>query len=480
MWWPTMEVDVRNFIKLCETCAINKLIPHKGQMQIPPNGSRPWQVACVDVVDLETTSSGNRKAVVFADRFGRGIRCYPAPNDIDSEMFLNTVAFGLIPDVGCPLLMISDRGSILISELCLEFYHHYGGIEPRHCDAHMHTGVGLCERFNSTLRQMARAAYFDTKCEWDLFLPLLVLFYNATVDDVTGYSPYYIEHGREPRLPWHPYEEMEEGNVSEFVNKHLLGLYLAYEASQSKVAAGERKRKEHHDKAYQTNVSFEKGSRVLILQAGRRSKMEMPYVGPYRVLEGPDARDRYKLADIHGRRFNEFHVSRLKHWPLEGDLEDGYFEVDHIVDIVHDERKNEKLYKVRWKGYSKKHDSLVSWEDLNEEGRVEALAFERSRLKGQAAGSEAPRDDAADRGETASGQGTQQAEANAKAKDQGKKTKEVTKVTEKTAHGTRTTGGSGSEAADATTQNDTSAQQRDAREQRAQARAARYDAHGHY
>eukprot|EP00966_Prymnesium_polylepis_P207613 4809048-Prymnesium_polylepis.1 len=61
-----------------------------------------------------------------------------------------------------------------------------------------------------------------------------------------------------------------------------------------------------HDAKYQTNVTFKPGDRVLMLQPGRRSKMDMPYVGPYRVLWGPDERDRY-ARDLHGRRFNEFH-----------------------------------------------------------------------------------------------------------------------------------------------------------------------------
>jgi hypothetical protein len=67
----------------------------------------------------------------------------------------------------------------------------------------MHTGVGLTERFNATLREMARAAYFDSKRQWDLYLPYIVMFYNATVQESTGFSPYFIEHGREPSLPWH-------------------------------------------------------------------------------------------------------------------------------------------------------------------------------------------------------------------------------------------------------------------------------------
>ena len=62
-----MELDVRHYIsKECPTCALNKLGPHIGEMQIagsPPNGGSPWSVATVDVVDLEDTESGYRKTL---------------------------------------------------------------------------------------------------------------------------------------------------------------------------------------------------------------------------------------------------------------------------------------------------------------------------------------------------------------------------------------------------------------------------------
>ncbi|KAL1526561.1 hypothetical protein AB1Y20_015269 [Prymnesium parvum] len=126
LWWHSMHADVKDFIKQCDTCAINKLVPHHGAMLVPPNGTKPWQVVSVDVVDLETTSSGNRKAVVFNDRFSRAVRAYAVPETLDSKMFLNLVVLSLIPDVGCPLLVISDRGSNLISALCKELYDKLG------------------------------------------------------------------------------------------------------------------------------------------------------------------------------------------------------------------------------------------------------------------------------------------------------------------------------------------------------------------
>ena len=102
LWWKGMAADVKKFILACDTCAFNKVGPHHGAMHTPPNGSRPWQVVCVDVVHLELLDNGKCEAVVFVDRFTRGVRAYAVGNDLSSEQFLDIVVMRLIPDVGVP------------------------------------------------------------------------------------------------------------------------------------------------------------------------------------------------------------------------------------------------------------------------------------------------------------------------------------------------------------------------------------------
>ena len=170
-------------------------------MHTPENGDALWSHVQVDVVHLEETASGYVEAVIFVCRFTREILAFPCRRDINSEQFLNIVTFGLTATKGRPCKMVSDRGSILISTLC-QFYYKAVRLEHVAADAHMHTAVGICERFNHTLRTFARAVYFDEQCQWDPFLPLLVLFYNAGVNPDTGYSPFYLNNGREPVLPW--------------------------------------------------------------------------------------------------------------------------------------------------------------------------------------------------------------------------------------------------------------------------------------
>ena len=92
-------------------------------------------------------------------------------------------------------------------------------------------------------------------------------------------------------------------------------------------------------------------------------------------MAGPDERDRYQLRDLEGRRFNYFHVSKLKWWPDTDNLDDDYYVVDKIVDsrVQTDGRRH---YRVRWRGYSKRHDTWEELENLNEAAAAEARQFD--------------------------------------------------------------------------------------------------------
>lgn len=59
----------------------------------------------------------------------------------------------------------------------------------------------MVERFNRTLKEHLAQLIQHYGGEWDHYLPAVVISFNSTPHSSTGYSPYFLAHGREPRLP---------------------------------------------------------------------------------------------------------------------------------------------------------------------------------------------------------------------------------------------------------------------------------------
>ena len=62
-------------------------------------------------------------------------------------------------------------------------------------------GNGQVERFNRTLLSMLRALPKKQKSRWRDNLHKVVHAHNCTRNDSTGFSPFYLVFGRNPRLP---------------------------------------------------------------------------------------------------------------------------------------------------------------------------------------------------------------------------------------------------------------------------------------
>ena len=379
VWWPGMKGDVEEFIRNCPTCCFNREIPTQGAMLTPDNGDRPWTFVQLDAVDLELTASGMKKAVIFACRMIRKILAFPATEHLDATEFLNIILNGFVARTGTwPRFLFTDRDSVFLSSLARSYYLAMH-IEHVPGDAYMHTVVGICERFNHTLRAFARAIYFDQQCQWDAYLTVIECVYNSAIDPHTGYSPQYLDSGREAVLPWEASILGPRPSISsdERVQRQVTALHSAWEAVAATRLRDEEQRRTAHANKYRTDVSFDVGDRVLIKQDRRRSKMDMPYVGPYRVAEKLE-RDRYLLRDRRNVKLhNIFHVKRLKLYPRlsDGELapDDDYYIVDHIVDRRYNENTHRLEYRLRYVGYTARDDT---WEDSTSftAGRLEEVA----------------------------------------------------------------------------------------------------------
>ena len=107
--------------------------------------------------------------------------------------------------------IITDQGRNFESEL-VENLCQVAGVKKLHTSPYHPQTNGQCEHFNSTLLNMLGTLTPEQKKDWKSHVPAMVHAYNCTKNAATGFSPYYLLFGWEPRLPVDVEFGLQRGN----------------------------------------------------------------------------------------------------------------------------------------------------------------------------------------------------------------------------------------------------------------------------
>ena len=102
--------------------------------------------------------------------------------------------------IGFPQKLLSDQGTEFTGDVIAAMCKLLGIEKIRTTPYHPQTN-GSAERVHQTLQRMI-GKLDPEKCQkWPEHVGSVLISYNATQSQVTGYSPYFLMFGRRPRLP---------------------------------------------------------------------------------------------------------------------------------------------------------------------------------------------------------------------------------------------------------------------------------------
>lgn len=386
-FWPKQSEYVREYTRTCPSCQLSKpRNTRKGGLlhshSIP---SHAWDVMSMDFISgLPTTAAGHDAILTCVCMLTKMVRLIPCTKQTDAEEAARLVQQHVWSLFGTPTRVVSDRDPRFQSTFWQTLMRLIRTKLNMSTSFHPETD-GQTERAHRVIEEILRHYVREDQSDWDELLPVAEFAINSAKNQSTGYSPFYLNYGREPLTPAAFLTEV--GKKAMQVRSSVLAEQVVQTTREALARAKESIAKAQTQQAKYANRSrrelgFQRGDLVRMstknlsrrVDAGVR-KLDKLWVGPLTVTEQV-GRDSYRLALPKGMQMHDVvHVSLLEPYqqselfpnrdvpvvhayvPQASDEREWYI-IDHFLDSRTVGRTLQ--YRVRWEGWAEaKYDT---WE----------------------------------------------------------------------------------------------------------------------
>uniref|UniRef100_A0A8C1WPE3 ribonuclease H n=1 Tax=Cyprinus carpio TaxID=7962 RepID=A0A8C1WPE3_CYPCA len=251
--------------------------------------------------------------VDYATQYPEAIPLHKATSKaIAQELFL------LCSRVGIPREILTDQGTPFMSWTMADLCRLLKVKQLRTTVYHPQTD-GLVKRFNQTLKQMLRCVAADDRRDWDQMLPYVLFGIREVPQASTGFTPFELLFGRQPRGLLDVAKEAWEQQPTthwttiEHVREMRERLDRVMPLVREHLAAAQEAQRRRYDRAAQPR-EFQPGDYVLVLVPTAACKFLTKWQGPYIITEkvGPVT---YIVRQPGRRKESQlYHINLLKRW----------------------------------------------------------------------------------------------------------------------------------------------------------------------
>ena len=198
--WSRMWPDVQSELNRCAICQINK---QKRQYPPPtdmPIAHYPGQMVAMDLVGpLIVSHNDNKYLITTLDHASGWLDAHPIAAKTQKAVYDYFVNHH-VPRYGPPEILLTDQGVEFKGQDLAGYLRHVGTEHRRTTPYHPQTN-GRIERAHRTLKSIIRKLINNRTTDWEDRLGAALWAHRITVSDTTQFSPYFLQYGREPRLP---------------------------------------------------------------------------------------------------------------------------------------------------------------------------------------------------------------------------------------------------------------------------------------
>jgi hypothetical protein len=272
---------------------------------------------------------------------------------------------------------VTDQGSAfasdLLAALCKSLNTQHAFSVAHHPQSH-----GQVERLIKTVERSIAATAAQHQRDWDRHLAGIQATLNFSPNRTTGVAPFELLTGAAPLLPAEQAIAPDAHRVQHTINDLAKSVRdrtadVARKTASNVVAAQETQKRNHDERHLRPGPELDVGQYVLYekpnVGEGLSRKIAPKWDGPYLIVRKLGNVNR-RIQNVHNAA-NEFdvHVERLKPYegPLPKPLPEDHFTIDEIME---EREKNGKTeYRVRWKGWTARHDTWEPEKNFTGEGR---------------------------------------------------------------------------------------------------------------
>ena len=274
-YWPNMADHIKWFVRKRCRCIVNKQPNVKEKAPLHPMSAKaPFEMISIDFIELEQCHGGYKYGLVACDHFTRFVQFY-ATRSKSSKAAADMIFNQFILQYGFPTRIHHDRGGEWNSALWKEL-HRLSGIKASNTTPYNPQGDGQVERYNRTLLNMLKTLSDKEKKNWRKHLPKLAFAVNSTVSKATGFSPFFLLYGREPKLPIdgvfqevRECQDLKKKSFDQFVKEWESSMKEAHDIARQNIEKIADYNKRHYDKTAKA-VEIKVGDLVLVRNMRQR------------------------------------------------------------------------------------------------------------------------------------------------------------------------------------------------------------------
>ncbi len=318
IYFPNMSRVVKDYISSCHVCAVTKSSTSLPSGLLNPISipEQRWQVISMDLITNLPKSGVNQYDCILTiiDKLTKYSHIIPTYNKSNAIDISNLLYHHVIRIHGLPLSIISDR-DVRFTSMVWKSIHKVMGVKLSMTSPYHAQSDGQTERINRIVEDQLRCYTNYNLNNWDGLLTACEIALNNSKQSSTGYSPYYLNYGFNPRFPL----DLVFSEVSDVpkAEEYLKNIEDSNRLAKEHLEAAQQRQKLYYDNKHK-HLEFKIGDNVLLngehllTDVGLTKKLQQKWYGPYKVIE-KIGKGAYKLElPSHSKAHPVFNVTLLK------------------------------------------------------------------------------------------------------------------------------------------------------------------------